>query len=86
MFLCKYMDQNGSAAMLAIKRSTSVTPEVNLLCADDEACKRVNAPWLQNLVQMLAVQNKGISVPHKKNCKNTKITSVGSVEFFVSGR
>ena len=30
MFLHKYVDQNGSAAILAAKRSAGVTPEVNL--------------------------------------------------------
>ena len=28
--MCKYVDQTGSAAMLATKRSAGVTPEVNL--------------------------------------------------------
>ena len=27
---CRYMEENGSAVMLAAKRSASVTPEVNL--------------------------------------------------------
>ena len=30
MLVCKYVDENGSAAMLATKRSAGVTPEVNL--------------------------------------------------------
>ena len=30
MLVCKYVDENGSATMLATKRSTGVTPEVNL--------------------------------------------------------
>ena len=37
------MDQKGLVAVLAIKRSTGVTPEVNLrnqLHAGDKACKR----------------------------------------------
>ena len=28
---CSYVEQNGAAAMLATKRSASVTPEVNLM-------------------------------------------------------
>ena len=37
------MDENGSAAMLAAKRSAGVAPEVNLripLCTGKEACKQ----------------------------------------------
>ena len=30
VLVCRYMDQNGSASMLATKRSAGVTPEVNL--------------------------------------------------------
>ena len=30
MLVCKYVDENGLAAMLAAKRSAGVTPEVNL--------------------------------------------------------
>ena len=30
MFVQKYVDENGSATMLAAKRSAGVTPEVNL--------------------------------------------------------
>ena len=36
------MDENGSAAMLAAKRSAAVAPEVNLrnpLCSGNKACK-----------------------------------------------
>ena len=42
MLVCKYVDENGSAAMLAAKRSAGVTPEVNLrilLHTDDEGHK-----------------------------------------------
>ena len=42
MLVCKYVDCNGLAAMLATKRSVGVTPEVNLrnpLHAGDEAHK-----------------------------------------------
>ena len=43
MFVHKYVDQNGLSAMLAIKKSRGVTPEVNvrnLLCTGDEANKQ----------------------------------------------
>ena len=30
MLVCKYVDENSSAAMLVAKRSADVTPEVNL--------------------------------------------------------
>ena len=49
MLARKYVDENGSAAMLATKRSAGVTPEVNLrilLCIGDEACKQGDPPWL----------------------------------------
>ena len=42
MLVCNYVDENGSAAMLAAKRSAGVKPEVNLrilLCTGDEAHK-----------------------------------------------
>ena len=41
-FVRKYMDWNGSAAMLATMRSAGVTPEVNLrilLHTGDKSCK-----------------------------------------------
>ena len=42
MVVCKYVDENGSAVMLAVKRSPGVAPEVNLgilLHAGDKAHK-----------------------------------------------
>ena len=42
MLVHKYVDENGSAAMLVAKRSASVAPEMNLrslLCAGNETCK-----------------------------------------------
>ena len=42
MLVCKYMDQNGSPAMLATTKSAGVAPEVSLrtqFCTGDEACK-----------------------------------------------
>ena len=43
MYVYKYLDQKGSIAVLAIKRSVDVVPEVNLnnpLHKADEVCKR----------------------------------------------
>ena len=45
----KYTDKNGSVAMLAVKRSAGVTPEVNLrdlLHAGQEVSKQGNLPRL----------------------------------------
>ena len=42
MLVHKYVDKNGSVAMLATNRSAGVTPEVNLripLCLGDKAQK-----------------------------------------------
>ena len=42
MLVCKYLDWNGSAVILATKRSEGVAPEVNLvilLHPGDKACK-----------------------------------------------
>ena len=42
MYVYKYEDKKGSAAMLAIKKSVGVNPEINLgkpLCTGKEACK-----------------------------------------------
>ena len=44
--VCRYIDQKGLAAMLTSIQSAGITPEVNLLCAGEEACKRGNPPWL----------------------------------------
>ena len=41
-YVCKLVDENGLAALLATKRSAGVTPEgnlMNLLHACDKACK-----------------------------------------------
>ena len=49
MFICKYVDENGSAAMLAARRSAGVTPKVNLripLHTGNEAGKQGDPPWL----------------------------------------
>ena len=69
MFVRKYVDENGSAAMLDAKRSAIVAPEMNLrnlLCADNEACKRGNPTWLWNPGQTSQTSKTGVSVaPHK---------------------
>ena len=46
---CKYIDQNFSAIILIAKRSTGVTPGMNLknpLHTGDNALKRGDQPWL----------------------------------------
>ena len=59
--MCKYVDRNGFATMLATNRSAGVTPEVHLTnpsCAGDEAHKCL----LSNPGQTSSeVQNRGIS-------------------------
>ena len=47
VYMYKYVNQKGSAVMLAIKRSTDVTPEVNLgnpLCKGKEGYQQENHP------------------------------------------
>ena len=47
----RYVEEIGSAAMLATKRSAGVAPELNLrnlLQADNKARKRGNPLWLRN--------------------------------------
>ena len=47
--VCKYVDQNNSASMLATKRLAGVASEVNLniaLHAGDKAHKREDLTWL----------------------------------------
>ena len=61
MYLYKYLDQKGSAAILAVKRSASVAPEVNLrnsLHAGDEACSGQTSPEVQHRLSVAA--HKGL--------------------------
>ena len=64
--MCKYVDQNGSAA----KMSAGVAPEVNLrdpLQADEEACKWGDPHWLWNTWETSPeVQNSCISDTTKR--------------------
>ena len=72
----KYMDENGSAAMLATKRSAGVIPEVNLmspLCAGDEARRSTLA--LKPREDVTRSPKQGISGP-------TKRTDVLQIFFF----
>ena len=72
----KYVGQKGSAAMLSIKISAGVAPEVNLKNSTQQESMQVrNQPWLCNSAQTLPeVQNRGISGP-------TKITYVHQTFF-----
>ena len=59
--VCKYVDENSSAAMLA---AVGVTLEVNLRIpfhAGNVACKRLDPPWTSS-----EVQKRGISDPTKR--------------------
>ena len=54
MFVCKYVDWNGSAIMLATKGSAGVAPEGNLrnpLHAGNKACKRGILPCFETQVR-----------------------------------
>ena len=70
MLACKYVDENGSAVMLATKRSAGVTPEVNLtipLCIGDEACKQGgSALALKSGVDITGCLKHGYQWPHKR--------------------
>ena len=68
MLACEYVGENGSAAMLAAKRSAGVAPEMNLnvhhicLC---QVRKRLPTLVLKPRVDVTEVQNWGISGPPK---------------------
>ena len=52
MAVCKFVERNGLAIMLASKWSAGVTPEVNLriqLREGKKACKRGNPPWPEEM-------------------------------------
>ena len=73
----KYMTQKGSAAMLAIKRSAGVAPEVNLrnlLRTGEEACKRGIHYDFETRTASPEVQTMGVSGQTKKThvLKNLK--------------
>ena len=74
---CRYMDENGSAAMLATKRLVGVTPEVNfrecLTCMPLPSAN--NALWLWNPEEISPeVQNRDISCPTKRTYVHEKIS------------
>ena len=61
----KNVEENGSNAMLAIKRSAGIAPELNLripLHVDDEAPKQGNLPWGSKPQEVL---NRGTRGPQK---------------------
>ena len=65
MLVRKYADENGSTAMLIIKRSAGVALEVNLripLCTGNEARKQEDPPRLLN-----SGPKQGYQWPHKKD-------------------
>ena len=68
----RYVEENSPAAMLGIKRSVGVTPEVNL-----GMCKTPTSPPSMNKVAHSGLKlkgdisrspNRGISGPTKKTC------------------
>ena len=75
LFVCKYVDENGLPAILAAKRSASVTPEMNHripLCTGNEACKRGDPSWLVNPGQTLLKFETGPTVAPRKGVMSSK--------------
>ena len=69
MLVCKYMDENGSAAMLAAKRSAGVTPEVNLKILFTQAMKHAcegSHPGFETQGRHHQKSKTGISVAPQK--------------------
>ena len=70
---CKYVGQSGSAAMLAVKRSTGVAPEVNLrnsMQARKHASESTLA--LKPRADITRSLKEGYQWPHKKDMCPTK--------------
>ena len=75
MLVRKYADRNGSAAVLAAKRSAGIAPEANLrnpLRAGDETRRQGDPPSFVNF----GLQQKsktGVSVAHYKGLVSSKM-------------
>ena len=73
LYVDKYVDQKGSAAMPAVKKSAGVAPEVNLrnpLHAGDEACKQEMHPGFETQGRLHQKSKSGVPVAlTKKNWK-----------------
>ena len=68
----RYMEENGSAAMLPAKRLAVVTPEVNLReCITHTPLPSVNKAAHSEEMSP-EVQNRGINSPHKKDVSTKK--------------
>ena len=69
MLVCKYVDENGSAAMLVSKRSADVAPEVNLRentsCMFLPSAIRLPTLALKPRTDVTRSPNRGISGPTK---------------------
>ena len=77
--MCKYVDQNGSVALLPplplSKRSAGVTPEVNLsnpLHADNEACKQGIHPGFEAQGRCQNKSKIGVSVVPQERLMSSK--------------
>ena len=73
-----YVDQKGLAAMLAIKRTAGITPEVNLrnsLHEGNKACKQGIRPDFETQGRLYKKSNpgSGISVAPQKGLMSSKI-------------
>ena len=70
-----YVNQKGLAAMLAIKRTAGVTPEVNLrnsLHECNKACKQGIRPDFETQGRLYKKSNLGISVTSQKGLMSSK--------------
>ena len=76
MLVCKYVDHNGSAAILAVKRSASTAPEVNLkipLNVGNEGHNQGVLP-LKPKEDVARSPKQGHQCPHKKGLTSLKKT------------
>ena len=81
MLVCKYVDHNGSAAMLAVERSAGTASEVNLrisLNAGDEGHKQGDPP-LKPMEDGTRSPKQGYQCPHKKGLTSLTLSTVEDI-------
>ena len=84
MLVCKYVDVNGLAAMMAANRSAGVPPEVNLrilLCTGNEEYK-LGDPPLKPRADITRSPKQGYPWPDKKGLISSKILFLKKKLFF----
>ena len=90
MLVHKYVDENGSVAMHAAKRSAGVAPEMNLrslFCAGNEAHKEGIHPGFETQGIRHLKSKTGVSVASQKGLMSSKNfkKSLASCSQFVEG-